>query len=154
MTQPLLDLETLIRRPTVAIDGTRYELLSADELSVLDSHRFHHWGRDLERLQQEQPEGEDLQLLIDRVARQVLVDVPDEVFAKLTGAQRIAVVEVFFVLLLRSRMGVAGATTTIMGTGIGERPTGAKSSPGSSGSTADRPGSGWKARLSRWFGRI
>lgn len=151
MTQPLLDLETLIRRPTVAIDGVSYELLSADELSVLDSHRFHLWGRRLEQLQQGDVEDPEMQDLIDTIARRVLVDVPEDVFAKLTGIHKIAVAEVFTALLLRSRMAVAGATSKVIGENL---LTGVSSFPGFSGSMGAPRVSGWKKYLSRLFGLI
>jgi hypothetical protein len=58
------------------------------------------------------------------------------------------VVEVFTGLLLRSRMSVAGA----IGTAMGSPQIGELFSLGSSDSTAERRGSGWRTRLSRWFG--
>lgn len=148
----LLDIETLVQRPTVRVDGVPYELLSANELSVLDAQRFSLWASELDRLQAAGEEDDpQMQELVDRIARKALVDVPHEVFAKLSGVQRLAVVEVFTALLLRSRMAVAGATARAMGTEAAV-PTGASLFPGFSGSSADRPASGWKKRLCHWFG--
>lgn len=149
MTKPLLDIETLIARPAIDIDGRRYEILSPDELSVLDSRRFALWARKLEELQQGEAEAPELEELVDAIARKVMVGVPDEVFARLTGMHKIAVTEVFTALLLRSRMRVAGAT----GAAMGSPPIGEMFSPGFSASTAAGRGSGWRTRLSRWFGR-
>jgi len=147
MTDPLLNLDTLITRPTVEIDGQGYEILSPDELSVLDSRRFGLWAQKLEELQQGDEDPPELEELVTTIARKVLAEVPAEVFARLTGQHKIMVVEVFTALLLRSRMGAAGAMRNAMGSLLG----GENSFPGFSGSTAARPGSGWRTRLWRWF---
>lgn len=148
MTEPILNLDTLIVRPSVEIDGTRYEILSTEELSVLDSRRFGLWARKLEEMQTSDEEQPELEELVDTIARKVLVGVPDDVIAKLSGKHKIAVVEVFIALLLRSRMSIAGAIGTAMGNPL----IGALFSQGSSGSTAAPHVSGWRTLLSRWFG--
>lgn len=149
MGEPLLSLETLIERPTIDIDGQRYEMLSPDELSVLDSHRFSKWAGRLEELQKAGEESPEMDEIADRIARKALIGVPEDVLEKLTGVHKIAVAEVFIGLLLRSRMGVAGAIAKAMGSSqIGEL-----FSQGFNGSTAATRGSGWRARLSRLFGR-
>lgn len=146
--RPLLDIATLIVRPAIVIDGTRYALLSPDELSVLDSHRFAAWSSALDEAQKGDPEAPAMTELVDAIARKVLVDVPGEVFAKLSGAHKIAVAEVFTGLLLRSRMRVAGATATAMGNPqIGEA-----FSLASSGFMAAIRAPGWWTRLWRWSG--
>ena len=153
MTKPLLDLDTLIVRPTIAIDGTKYEMLSPDELSVLDSRRFGIWMKRIQELQEAEEDSPEIDELAEQFATKALVGVPEDVLAKLSGAHRIAVIEVFTGLLLRRRMSVAGATGTAMGMKDGTNPwTGAMFSPGSSGSTAEPRGSGWRKRLSRLFG--
>lgn len=157
MTECLLSLDTLIVRPTVEIDGQRYEILSPDELSVLDSRRFGLWAEKLEALQNtsassgrtEDEVGAELDELVTTIARKVLVAVPADVFAKLTGQHKSAVVEVFTMLLLRRRMSAAGA----MQAAIGNLPTGAISFPAFNGSTEERRASGWRTRLWRWFAR-
>jgi hypothetical protein len=148
---PLLDLDTLIVRPTIEIDGRRFEILSAEELSVLDSHRFGVWGRQIERLasSDDADDGAEYADLIGRVARTAIVDVPDDVFAKLTGAHQMAIVDVFTGLLLRNRLGVAGAMARAMG-GL---PTGETLFPGFSASTAAQENGGWLKRLRHWFVR-
>jgi hypothetical protein len=40
MSKVLLDLDTLVVRPKIKIDGKPYEILSPDELPVLTSHRL------------------------------------------------------------------------------------------------------------------
>ncbi|WP_034157926.1 hypothetical protein [Sphingomonas sp. ERG5] len=146
---PLLNLDTLIVRPTIDIDGRRFEIFSADELSVLDSHRFGIWGRRIEKLAASDDDADSVEYgaLIDRVARAVIVDVPDDVFGKLSGAQQMAIVDVFTGLLLRNKLGVAGA----MATAMGALRTGETLFPGFSASTAAQDNGGWLKRLPRWF---
>ncbi|RVN36990.1 hypothetical protein [Sinorhizobium meliloti] len=144
---PILDLNTLIERPKITIDGTPYEILSPEELSILDSQAFTFWGGEIERLSKEKDKGEELSSLIDTVARKVLVSVPAAVFAKLTGAQKFRVVEVFTVLLLRDKMGAVGAVAQVM-KGLAPS-TGEKSSPASSGSSAETPAGGSRKRRRR-----
>ena len=149
---PLLDLSTLIVRPTIDIDGTRYELFSADELPVLTSHRLSIWGRRIEAIDAATAEsdGDELGELIDNVCRAAIVDLPAEVFAALSGAHKRQVVDVFTALLLRNRLKAAGAMATAMGVPqIGER-----FFPGFNASLADRPAGGWWKRLRGWFARI
>lgn len=149
MGEPLLSIETLIDRPKVDIDGTKYELLHPDELSLVDNHRFSRWAQRFEELAKLDEPGDELDEVADRIARAALVDVPEEVLARLTGQHKAAVAEVFTALLLRSRISVAGA----IGTAIGNPRIGELFSPGFSGSTAAPRGSGWRTRLSRLFGR-
>jgi hypothetical protein len=147
--EPVLRIDTLIKRPFIEIDGVKYEILSPDEIGVIDSHRFSGWGRRIELLAQQIGEDaeKELKSLVDQVARKVLVGVPDETIDKLSGAHKMAVAEVFTVLLLRSRLGVAGAIAKA----VASPSTGATWSPGSSASTAGTPGGGWRKRLARWF---
>jgi hypothetical protein len=164
LSEPLLDLSTLTVRPLIAIDGARHEILSPDELSILDSHRLGAWGRRIQQLAEaEGAEAEaELEQLVDKVARKVAVGVPDAVWAQLSGAHKQAIADVFTGLLLRTRLGVAGAIAKAAGIELqngtaaeimAATSIGAKSSPGSSGSTAGSPNGGWKTRLARWFGR-
>jgi hypothetical protein len=153
--EPLLDLSTLTVRPLIAIDGARHELLSPDELSILDSHRLGQWGRRIQELAE--AEGADaeaeLEALVDKVGRKVAVGVPDAVWAKLSGAHKQAIADVFTGLLLRNRLGVAGAIAKAAGVTMPtEISIGANSFPGSSSSTAAIPAGGWKKRLARWCG--
>lgn len=133
----ILDLETLIKRPTIRIDGKLYELRAPDELSVLDSQWLTTAGKRIEQLAAAgDPEGK-LPELLEAVVRRILVDVPDDVLARLSEAHRMAICEVFTVLLLRRRMAVAGAIAGKLteATAQGAR-TGETSSPGSPDITA------------------
>ncbi len=153
----LLDLDTLVERPFITIDETRFDLRSPGELSVVESHRFGRWGNRIEALQAE--DGEDavaeLDELVATASRAILVDVPDAVFDKLSGAHRWAIIDVFTGLLLREKLKVAGAMTAATGEipGWMQPLTGASYSPGSSASTAAALSNGFTARLQRLFGR-
>ncbi|PTR11759.1 MULTISPECIES: hypothetical protein [unclassified Novosphingobium] len=149
--EPLLNLNTLIVRPIIAIDGQRFEIMSPDELSILDGQRFGIWGRRINALAEsddDTADQEELEQLVDKVARKVAVGVPDDVFAKLSGANKQSIADVFTGLLLRNRLGVAGAIAKAAGVPLS---TGAKSSPSSSGSMVASHNGGWLKRLLRWF---
>lgn len=153
----LLDLDTLAKRDVINIDGVPYEVYSPHELSVITSHRFGRWGDRMKELdtQDGKKAEEELTKIIDAAARQVFVDLPDEVFAKLSGQAKRAVVEVFSSLLWRRALGVAGAmhqaagTTNPLDTSLS---IGDSSSPGSFGSTAARLARGFMKRLFPWSG--
>jgi hypothetical protein len=152
----LLDLDTLVERQFITIDGAPFSLRSPSELSVIESHRFGRWGQRIEALTGEDGEAAEAELdaLVAKVSRAVLVDVPDDVFDKLPGAQRWAIIDLFTGLLLREKLKVAGA----MMAATGEVPAailnqiGASSFPGSSGFTAARQRTGLTASLRRLFG--
>lgn len=151
---PLLDLSTLIERPVIRIDGIGYEILSPDEISIIDGHRLGVWGRRINVLaESDDADAEaELEQLIDKVARKVAVGVPGEVFAKLSGANKQAIADVFTGLLLQARLGVAGAIAKAAGMLPNETAssgTGERSFPGSSASTAGNRAGGWLRRLLR-----
>jgi len=138
--KPLLDLSTLIDRERIAIDGKAYELRNPDELSLADCGRIMRNGEKIEKLSAGGDEAaEDLDAVVSETAKLVMVDVPDAVLAGLSGMQRLQVVEVFTERLLAARMRTAGGIASRM---MKEGRIGAKSSPGSSTSTAGRRKSG------------
>jgi hypothetical protein len=148
--KPLLDLDTLVERPFITIDGERVEILNPEELSVIESHRFGVWGRRIEALSGETDEAAEQELseLVATVARKICVGATDAQFVKLPGSQRWAIIDLFTALRLRSTLKVAGA----MKAATGEFPEwiGANSSPGSSGFTADSRKTGWRRFLPGW----
>ena len=150
--EPLLDLDTLIVRPAIVIDGERYEILHPNEMSVLASHRIGRRGQRIDELTVSPEDGAagELDELVDTVAREVAVGVPATVFEKLSGTHKLAIVDVFTGLLMRSKLGVAGA----MAKALNQLPIGEKPSPAYSASSAAGPTGGWWTRLRRWFGRI
>src|SRR3546814_17092871 len=94
--EPLLNLDTLFRRSTIAVDGVAYELFSPDELSVMASHQFGVWGRRIEALGKSDnaDNGVELGALMDKAASAAFVAMTAPVFATLAGAQTVAIVAV------------------------------------------------------------
>lgn len=134
---PILELSTLIERPTIRIDGTLYELRAPDELSVMDGQYLTHAGKRIDALARTEDADEHLPMLLDEVIRRVTVDLPEEVLGKLKESQKLSICEVFTGLLLRRRMAVAGAVARRL-TGS----TGEPSSPGSKGPSEGTPPDG------------
>jgi hypothetical protein len=128
----------------------RFEIMSPDELSILDGTRFGRWGRRINELAShdiDSPEDQaELEDLIDRLARRVAVGAPDDVFVKLSGAHKQAIADVFTGLLLRNRPAWQERSR--------RRPDGpadrGKLLPGSAGSMAGRRSGGWLKRLRPW----
>ena len=144
---PLLDLKTLVERPTIAIDDELYEILSPDELTIVDSHRFAAWGKRIDALMAKKvltkSNKKELGKILGDLGGRIMVGVPEDLRAKLSDAQRMAVAEVFTRLPLQKRLArLAGAETT------DGRSTGASSQRGSSGSTAASPDGGSTRRRS------
>ncbi|MBB99192.1 MAG: hypothetical protein CML67_06605 [Rhodobacteraceae bacterium] len=131
---PILELSTLIERPTIRIDGTLHELRAPDELSVMDSQYLTHAGKRIDALARTEDADELLPKLLDEVIRRVTVELPEEVLGKLTESHKLSICEVFTGLLLRRRMAVAGAVARRL-TGS----TGEPSSPGSSAPSEETP---------------
>ncbi len=147
---PLLDLKTLVERPTIAIDGELYEILSPDELSIVDCHRFAAWGNRIDALMAKKAltksEKKELGKILGDLSDKIMAGVPEALRAKLTDPQRMAVAEVFTRLPLQKRLArlAAGGTKT----DGSQHPTGASSSPASNASTAAGPTGGSTARRS------
>lgn len=131
-TTPILNLSTLVERPVIEIDGKKYQMLSPEELSVVDTHRFALWGQHIQEFTADEAKGPELQTLIDELAAKVLVGVPADVFAKLSGVQRFSAVEVFTMLLLARKAELVGA----IGKTLASQTIGGASSPASSASSA------------------
>lgn len=140
-SKPLLDLATLIERPTIAIDGKSYELRGAEELSIYESQWLTSAGNRIERIAKEGGGEDELGEAIDAVVKKVVVDLPAEVFDRLSGIQRMAIVEVFTALLARRKTRVAGAVARAIITAAGLS-TGEGTSPGSSASSEAAPSTG------------
>lgn len=142
-TPPILDLDTLIERPRIAIDGVSYEILSPDEISVIDFQRFAIWGQRIDMLMSEAVAGDapeeseaELTRLIINLTDRIMVGVPEEVRDKLGEPHRMMIAEAFTRLPLPRWVKAAeGAKKKIP-------PIGAKQRQGSKGSTAGRRGGG------------
>ncbi len=102
MADSLLDLTTLIEQPTISINGTQYPILHPDQLGVIDFQRLATMaGRVGELMQKSDLDDDaaaDLSQIIADLTNRIMVDIPDDLRAKLTEAQRLAVAEVFMML--------------------------------------------------------
>lgn len=143
----LLDLNTLIERPRVRIDGTSYEILSPDELSILQSEGLARDAGRLERLARTDPptveaEAELLALVID-LSDRIMVGVPAAVRKRLSEQQRLQIIEVFVLPRLHARMATAmQALGAMTGGPNGSRSIGVNGYPGSPASSAAGPAGG------------
>jgi len=148
MAEPILNLNTLVDRRVVRIDGKDYELIASGELSLLDYHRI---GRQSGRVEELMTRSEDLSDAEVQELSRMLKDLcclilraPEELHARLNDLHRLAVIQAFS-NLQRDQKKAAPA-------GEGSAPptsTGASSSPASAGSTEARPASGSRRRRSR-----
>ncbi len=137
MADTLLDLTTLTERPVIAINRKRYEILSPDEMCIVDYHRFQQWGIRIDEMMKLAELGDDqadeLSGLVRKLTDRIMVGVPDDVRAKLTESQRLLVAQVFTEL---------SPQTTLKRKKKASRSTGAKRQRGSNGSTAATPPAG------------
>jgi hypothetical protein len=134
---PVLNLNTLIERAFLTIDGDRYELLNASELSVFDYKRFEHQTKRLLTIEAlndvTEADEQDYTAGLDAITRRILL-APDAVHAKLTTLHRAAILQAFITLSLPSHTpprANANVTTS------SATPTGAKPRRGSRASTAE-----------------
>lgn len=147
--EPILDLQTLIERPKIAIDGKRFEILSPDELPLITTQRAAWLGRRLNKLMNAEEKLSAAQQanmadVLDELASIVMEPVPAEVRATLADAQKQAVIEVFTMLSLARKAKLAGAAAAGMAAAHMATPstTGEPPSPGSSDSMAATPSAG------------
>lgn len=112
--KPMFDLNTLIERPVVNIDGQPYELVHPDEMTVLDRQRQAVRGRRIAALMAldrdlTEAEQNDLPRMLDEACRAILVGAPPEIHAKLQDGHRFSIIDSFGVLLLKRSRQTAGA---------------------------------------------
>lgn len=147
---PLLDLETLIERPKITIDGEPYEIVSPDELSVIEIQRLASLGRKLDNLLRQDGEAQPNQLTkaLELLTATIMAPVPADIRGKLSDGHKRAVIEVFTMLSLGRKMQLAGATMPQIvkaltgGTATTGDVTGGKPRRGSSDTTAATPPAG------------
>lgn len=152
---PVLDMQTLVERPTIALNGEEYEILSPQELSVVDYHRFERMGRSIDRLHAKskltKKEEERLTGLVAELSDRIMVGVPDEVRASLKDSHRLAVIEAFTNLPLAQTMATlappAGGNRK-QRRASAKKSIGAKKPRASKSSTAGRRGGGSTKRPS------
>lgn len=125
----LLDLNTLVDRPKITIDGEVHEIVSPEELSVLDHQRLARHGRRIDELMNasdlSHEQEQELTHSLGAVSDVILRPIPREIRNKLTEGHILQVIEVFSRLPQIRRARIAAATT------------GEKSSPGFNGSTEE-----------------
>ena len=108
MAEPLLDISTVISRPAILVDGARYEILSPNEVSLVDYHRFMNWGKTIDRLLGADglDEGQlsELMSAVYNLTDRIMVGVPTEVRDRMSDEQRVSVAEVFMQLNDREKL--------------------------------------------------
>ncbi len=123
MAAPILNLDSLVDRPTVVINGQEYELLTTDILPPLDLHRFSRYstriGVLMAKVDLTAEDEAELDDLPRRMCRMVL-EAPDGIHDALTQKQRMKIVESFIAPLQPDRhleSGRVPATPTSPSTG-------------------------------------
>ena len=96
----VLTFDTLIERPTVAIDGVEYDMALPDDFGILALAKIDRMQRDLGLLMARPDDLTDRELeriagILDGLTALVLPDVPDERRGRLRDAQKLAVVQAF-----------------------------------------------------------
>lgn len=137
MADHLLNLETKAR-PTITIDGEAFPILTSDDLSLVDHHRFQSWGREIREMlaapDLSEAGAEKLEAMLIETTDRVLAEVPPPVRDRLSAAQRIAVLEVFTQPLRETARPKAAKKAAAS--------RGSKPPAGASGSTAEPPNAG------------
>ena len=99
MADSILDLTTQLARPVIRINGTKYQLLHPDELSIIDSTRYRETGATVSRLLAQDTlsdqDGEELSAALAALTDRIMVDVPASVRDALAEKQRLSIAEVF-----------------------------------------------------------
>lgn len=139
---PLLNLDTFHAKTSVVIDGTPYQILAPNGLSLMALRKVRPLVVQLEVLRTLETLTDDQHLaekaLLDGICR-VVLDAPADVHAKLDDLQRLAVY-LTFLALPSSMLELLGAKSTMGASAPTSPSTGASSSRGLSGSIpgADR----------------
>lgn len=139
---PIIALDTVagLEREAVTIDGERYTLRHAAELSLTNLRRLERFGADFTALcddDGELPDTEnDAAAKLLEASVPIVLDAPTDVLGRLTPAQRFAVMNVFTELQPSTRRPAAGAN------GANPSRTGSRSPRGSRGSMGKRRSTG------------
>ena len=98
MTKNVLEISTITQRCSVKIDGQSYEIVSMDELSVVDYHRLGRKGLRIDFLMGKADASDEelaeVRAILDDLCRRVVL-APDEVHAKLSDGHRLNLVRAF-----------------------------------------------------------
>lgn len=102
-TSKELNLNTEINesRPKVVIDGSAYYMRTMDDMKYRNA-MWYPWASKrinelLEELQEDYTEdkADELESILDKAANMILMDVPDEVYQKLSDSQKMEIVRFF-----------------------------------------------------------
>lgn len=99
---PVLNLDSLTERRAVRFEGTDYDLLNPEEVSILDYHRIVKQAHRIDEIMGSGKSTSDLSeaevaemtAALDRAVRMIL-RAPDEVHAKFSDLARLAIISVF-----------------------------------------------------------
>lgn len=142
-TEPnILSLSTIYDRPKIIIDEHLYAITAPQELTVEQHYLLAQHGKALAELREtaglSPAQIGELSTHLDAICAIILEPVPAEVRGRLTDSQKLAVTEVFTMLLSEDKLKLAGGTVMqLVKKYLGELP-----SPGSSPSTAEAPKAG------------
>lgn len=96
-----LNLSTTVERKTITIDGKKYEIRNANELKYKESAWYLYASKEIPKITKQLEEEYNEELaekfddLLNRAARNAFVEIPEEVYDKLSDEQKIKVVEFF-----------------------------------------------------------
>jgi len=96
-TKQILNLDSLIDRPTVKVHGQEFWLVTLDIMPPLDAHRLQRASERVTELRGKpaltEDEERELATLPDRMCRMVMPEAPDTVHASLIDPVRMLIVE-------------------------------------------------------------
>lgn len=99
LPEPLLEISTLVERHHITINGNPYEIVNADELSIIDFHRIARKGEQVQALLLQDTDADEAQVkvlndLLDSMCHVVLI-APEDIHALLSARHRLAIVRTF-----------------------------------------------------------
>ena len=110
----ILSLETILTRPKIRIDRAVYEITAPGELSLEQNYRLSQAGQKLANLRGTKglkpAQQAQMTTILNEICDVILQPVPSEVRKTLTENNKIAVIEVFTMLLSAQKAKLAGAT--------------------------------------------
>jgi hypothetical protein len=99
-TAPILDIGLLYDRPKVRIDGRLYEMRTSDEFTYLTFRQkqrtFQRLGELLRKKRASAAEEKEQVRLLDLFVRELMVDVPDKLHARIRDSHRLEIIKAFF----------------------------------------------------------
>ena len=138
----ILSIETILKRPKIKIDGALYEIIAPGELSLEQNYRLSELGQKLANMRNtrglKHAQRAQMAETLTQICKIILEPVPAAVQATLTDANKLAVIEVFTLLLSTEKARLAGETLTKLAKPL----LGEKLFPGFNTSTAETPKAG------------